>query len=210
MYMNSSDYSRGDHITDEMWILMPAPSGELSWVEEGLMHGNEPKCGCVAYEAFWEDAHDYSSTCNPNCNYYLHTIANITPDGNSHLYQINEHDLNYTSTDWDVFYDNALVGTSTIQTEAKANKDQVGLEVAMADVTSYCNSSNYCAVPNPTSYAETFANVVQDFTSTNGYWEYWPSASNHVDAGCSNYEVGYCLNGQQVYTYQYNDNDPSA
>ena len=66
IYMNEADAvssigtGYGDsnaHINSEIWLTMP----NGAWVEAGLRNGSDAGavsggCGCVAYDAFWEDA----------------------------------------------------------------------------------------------------------------------------------------------------------
>lgn len=214
------------HLANEMWLWTDSTGN--SWVETGVLAGYEKKtsynpngCNCVAYEIFWADAHDYSA----NGQVYLHTIYNITPDGNNHQYEIAEQGLSGQSTDWNIYIDGNLAGTSTIQTSTVAYNHQAGIELAEYANDFCLPGTTSCAVPDDDNEvgaasgepdtepdydadrADTFDNYLQVYV--NGGWEYWPSMQTFVDAGCNVFAEGFCLNGSEVHTYEWADNKPT-
>jgi hypothetical protein len=128
MYLADSDYAYGGHINSEMWLVMP----NGTWVEEGLRNGIDPgdPCGCTAYEVFWADA-------STSGNFSRHYIANVAPDGTDHSYVIQQGSGVNT---WDVYYDGAYQGTSTVTGSWTGHEQQVGGEVQVNDLsTAWCD-----------------------------------------------------------------------
>ncbi|WP_194911499.1 hypothetical protein [Catenulispora rubra] len=118
MYLN--DYNGSQHINSEMWLLIPGGG----WVETGLTNANSSSdpnpCGCTAYEVFWDDA------AANNGGYWQHWVANVTPDGTDHWYEI-VHGNNNT---WNIYHDGYLVGNSANAAAANGVRQDIGGEVA--------------------------------------------------------------------------------
>jgi hypothetical protein len=180
--LSSAYYNAGDHINNEMWGYTQA---DLSaWVEEGIRHGvdHSDPCNCLAYEAFWAEW--------ANNTEVRHTIVNTTPDGTNHVYEVQ----NASGTNqWNVYYDNTLVGTSKYQSSNQMYQHEAGLE--------------YSAPVDPNGFADTYDNYLQ--IEVGGTWKNWSSESTWVDYPCGANPAGYCLNGLEPGLSQYNDNKPA-
>jgi hypothetical protein len=177
----ASYYNNGDHINNEMWGY--TKSDESNWVEEGIRHGVDPSdpCNCRVYEAFWAEI--------ANNTEVRHTIVNNSPDGTNHVYEVQ----NVSGTNqWNVYYDNSLVGTSKYQSSNQMYQHQAGLE--------------YSAPVDTNGFADTYNNFLQ--IEVSGTWKNWSAEDTWVDYGCNTHPAGYCLNGLEPQLSQFNDNKP--
>jgi hypothetical protein len=186
MYESTSDYNALGHINQEMWI--QTPNG--GYVEEGLLNGKQPNgnpYNNVAYQQFWASTTDQGYQ-------YDHWIANLSPDGHNHVYEI----VNRGGTNlWDIYLDyGSPRGTSTAESSGVGNYEPIGIELAQGgghpDI-------------DPSSHADNFDNYWQVLQG--GRWIY-PVVSGYVDHGCSNHPLGYCLNGQIYGNGEWSDNKP--
>ncbi len=185
MYLDQAHYNEGWHINQEMWFY--TRTDENQWVELGERNGQAiggDPCGtCLAYEVFWADFDSVGAE-------HAHYIANTTPDGVGHNYEI----WGNGDKTWNVYYDGNYAGMSTNQPSALGYEDEVGSEISC------------CA--QPWSHSDTF-----DFTSLltrdqNGSWTSWPYVNTWIDAPCGGYPQGSCLNGVAPNTSEWLNNKP--
>lgn len=189
MYLSGADYSANGHINNEMWI--QTPNG--GYVEMGLFNGILPypfgnPCNCVAYQQFWADTTDSGYQ-------YNHWIADLTPDGSNHVYEI----LNQYGTNmWDICVDYVCNNTSTVETASVGTYEPIGIELAQGYNGPDIDTS---------SHADNFDNYWQ--TLENGSWVY-PAVTPYIDHQCladlSN--QGYCLNGLPEQNGEWSDSKP--
>ena len=186
-------YSHGYHINNEMWVY--TSSDKQQFIEMGLRNGlaigGDP-CGdgiCVAYELFWAD-------WNGDGHEYSHFLANATPDGSAHSYEMISRPA---SSIWDLYYDGNYRGTSTIELSGTANEVEVGLELA----------STYNGDIGAWAHADTFDNYNLETRDTGGSWSFFPYINTWRDYPCGNvYSPPFCLNGNAPSTWEWMENKP--
>lgn len=183
MYL--ADYSNGQFIASVLWLYVQPDSSQ--WVEVGLRNSYEADvCNCVAYSAFWAD------TDRDGAPLYVHTIANTSPDGSSHNYEVQRAS---NPTYWNVYRDYNYVGQSTIMSGTLGYYHDTGGEI-------YLTSSL-----GPQAHSNTF-DMYSESKNTSGNWYYWYSHVGLINNGCGSYPQGYCLNGYAYYNYEWSWNKP--
>ena len=174
-----------------MWLY--TQQDEHKWVEIGLRNGfaDWNPCVCIAYAVFWAE---YDGVTQRS-----HWIANETPDGTNHTYQIKRQG---TSSNWDAYRDFVYRGTSAYQTSSIAYEHQVGLEI-----TRHCTPT--CEVVGSWAHADTFDSYAQVLNPNTSQWYYWPYHNYWIDQPCGQgWSVPNCLNGFAYQTYEWSDNKP--
>ena len=96
-FTDPSDYAGCSFLNNEMWAYTWLPSqdgGNVAWLEEGLTNENLSTGGnglCAtgstqsAYTRFWADGFQISHT---PLSFFQHNLANLTPDGTNHEYEM--------------------------------------------------------------------------------------------------------------------------
>jgi hypothetical protein len=178
MYLDGAHYNLGYHVNEEIWLY--TTSSLRQFVEVGLRNGYASwnPCQCVAYAVFWAEF-------DTGGNEHPHWIANTTPDGINHVYEIQLTGTNV----WSVYFDFNLQGSTSFQTSSVAYEDEVGSEIT--------------APPGVTvgswAHIDTFDQVNLETLSTAGYqWTFWPYMYTWIDQKCgtNGWTVPNCLDGR--------------
>ncbi len=149
------------HITSETWFTLGngPDSSTNDYIETGLLDGYEfwsdGSCHCGAYAMFWADTRGDTGT------QWQHTIANVSPDGTNHSYQISRGPSPNT---WYIFVDGNRVGTSTALRSWIGYRMDVGGEL-------YNPSTS-----QPGSFADTF-DIYRQIINASGAHVNWPRES---------------------------------
>jgi hypothetical protein len=183
------DYSQGQHINSEMWFVTN-PS-ETNYVEIGLRKGVDRNNCCggpVPYEAFWDDT--------ANGVQYNHPIANYSPDGSTHHYEIQ---TDGASQYWDLYLDYNYAGQSTVAASPVGYDTVGGSEISLG--TGSLDSG---------THADTFNMYFENLRSSSYTWYYWPGEAGWaLDQGCDAYwTVPYCQNWLGHASYEWSWNKP--
>ena len=189
-----------------------------SYIEVGIANGNcnlitGNTCTGTSYSMFWGDGNLNQPVT------YTHLIENLTPDGLTHTYTIDNNGGNDSS--WSIFVDNNRVGGSKIQPVAsvqpsQGGRDTVGMELADGDFNSSqnsnCPTTEYGCVTDPDESVQSFNFSATSLDSVNGqsYAPVWDPIQGGVPVAvpCSSNSTGYCLNGTSSGPGQWTDNKP--
>lgn len=217
---NDISASNLGHLSNETWL--PVSSDGSEWVETGVEYGYNYNgcietgvcgiggCNCDSYDYFWAD--------NGINGFYIHYVAEWTPDGTQHTYQIINDSLVPNSPNgqspyyWDIYIDGTYYGVSTDETNASTygynqttgfedfdGQDSTGCPQTGNEqcISSYNNEIVIDADESTGSFYNYSSLLVNDA------WQYPSSYSSwEIDFGCNIYPAGYCLNG-----YPYSGNE---
>jgi hypothetical protein len=146
LHADGASATNAIHTNQEMWFYTAAD--EQQFVEIGVRQGYWIPCSCVDYVRFW---------ATWNGSEHRHTIGRpVNGNGSNHTYEIQRDSTNHT--DWNVYFDFNLVGTSTTLTSDTGYEVQHGLETTALNA----NTSSGLANHSPLEYENAAGSFVHD------------------------------------------------